>query len=51
MILIFFAYIFQCFINNEFVGAVSGKTFPTLNPCTGEVICEVAEGDKVEDTR
>ena len=26
---------------------MSGKTFPTVNPATGEVICEVAEGDKV----
>lgn len=38
----------KVFINNEFVDAVSGKTFPTLNPCTGEVICEVAEGDKAD---
>lgn len=27
--------------------AVSGKSFPSINPSTGEVICEVAEGDKV----
>lgn len=38
----------KCFINNEFVDSVSGKAFPTLNPCTGEVICEVAEGDKAD---
>eukprot|EP00058_Branchiostoma_floridae_P026397 XP_002611888.1 hypothetical protein BRAFLDRAFT_290854 [Branchiostoma floridae] len=36
----------QLFINNEWVDSVSKKTFPTLNPSTGEVICEVAEGDK-----
>jgi len=34
------------FINNEFVDAVSGKTFDTINPATGEVIAQVAEGDK-----
>ena len=35
------------FINNEWVDAVDGKTFQTINPTTGEVICEVAEGNKV----
>jgi len=39
--------IVQIFINNEWVDAVDGKTFPTINPSTGEVICEVAEGTKV----
>ena len=29
------------------MSSVCGKTFPTINPCTGDVICEVAEGDKV----
>lgn len=38
----------QCFINNEWVDAVSGKTFATLNPCTEEVICQVSEGDKAD---
>ncbi|CAG0883572.1 unnamed protein product [Darwinula stevensoni] len=38
----------KLFINNEFVDAVSGKTFPTLNPCTGEKICSVAEADKAD---
>ena len=28
--------------------AVSGKTFATLNPATGEAICQVAEGDKAD---
>lgn len=37
----------QVFINNNFVDSVSGKTFPTINPATGEKICDVAEGDKV----
>ncbi|XP_033332496.1 aldehyde dehydrogenase 1A1 isoform X1 [Megalopta genalis] len=38
----------QLFINNEFVDAVSGKKFPTINPATGAVIVEVAEGDKAD---
>lgn len=38
---------FQLFINNEWHDAVSGKTFPTINPATGEVICQVAEADEV----
>lgn len=32
-------------INNEWVDSVSGKRFETINPATGEVICEVAEAD------
>ena len=36
----------QIFINNEWIDSVSGKTFPTINPCNGEKICDVAEGDK-----
>jgi acyl-CoA reductase-like NAD-dependent aldehyde dehydrogenase len=27
---------------------VSGKTFPTVNPATGEKICDVQEGDKAD---
>jgi len=38
----------QLFINNEFVNSVSGKTFPTLNPSTGEKIVDVAEADKAD---
>ncbi|MEE6503922.1 hypothetical protein FKM82_005010 [Ascaphus truei] len=41
----------QIFINNEWQDAVSKKTFPTVNPSTGEVICQVAEGDKVDVDR
>jgi len=33
----------QLFINNEWVDAKSGVRFPTVNPATEEVICEVAE--------
>jgi aldehyde dehydrogenase (NAD+) len=32
-------------IGNEWVNSKSGKTFPTLNPATGEEICQVAEAD------
>ena len=38
----------KLFIDNEFVDSVSGKTFPTLDPSTEEVICHVAEGDKAD---
>uniref|UniRef100_K7F3M2 aldehyde dehydrogenase (NAD(+)) n=1 Tax=Pelodiscus sinensis TaxID=13735 RepID=K7F3M2_PELSI len=38
----------QIFINNEWHDAVSKKTFPSVNPATGEVICQVAEGDKAD---
>jgi hypothetical protein len=31
----------QLFIDNEFVDAVSGKTFPTIDPSTEEEICQV----------
>src|ERR1700686_950097 len=33
-------------INGKWVGATSGKTFPTFNPATGEVLSQIAEGDK-----
>jgi len=39
----------QIFINNEWVDSVSGRKFPTLNPATGEKICDVQEGDKVRE--
>uniref|UniRef100_A0A8B9JT72 Aldehyde dehydrogenase 2 family member, tandem duplicate 2 n=1 Tax=Astyanax mexicanus TaxID=7994 RepID=A0A8B9JT72_ASTMX len=42
--------VLQLFINNEWHDALSKKTFPTINPSTGEVICEVAEGDKELET-
>ncbi|XP_020208180.1 aldehyde dehydrogenase family 2 member B4, mitochondrial [Cajanus cajan] len=38
-------------INGEFVDAVSGKTFPTYDPRTGEVIANVAEGDQEDINR
>uniref|UniRef100_A0A8C7GCV4 Aldehyde dehydrogenase domain-containing protein n=1 Tax=Oncorhynchus kisutch TaxID=8019 RepID=A0A8C7GCV4_ONCKI len=38
----------KCFINNEWHDAVSKRSFPTINPAAGEVICQVAEADKVD---
>ncbi|XP_067093686.1 aldehyde dehydrogenase, mitochondrial-like [Osmerus mordax] len=38
----------KLFINNEWQDAASGRAFPTINPSTGEVICQVAEADKVD---
>src|SRR5437773_11253933 len=32
-------------INGKWVNSTSGKTFPTINPSTGEVITQVAEAD------
>uniref|UniRef100_A0A6M2DXE0 aldehyde dehydrogenase (NAD(+)) n=1 Tax=Xenopsylla cheopis TaxID=163159 RepID=A0A6M2DXE0_XENCH len=36
------------FINNDWHKSVSGKTFPTINPATGEVITQIQEGDKAD---
>ena len=38
----------RLFINNEFVNSVSGKTFPTVQPDTAEVICMVQEADAAD---
>src|SRR5947209_17492863 len=38
----------KLFVGGKWVDAASGKTFDTLNPSTGEVICRVAEGDKAD---
>ena len=38
----------KLFINNEWVDAVSGKTFTTYDPTNGEKICDVAEADKAD---
>src|SRR6202007_1688563 len=32
-------------INGKWVDSASGKTFPTINPSTGDVIAQVAEAD------
>jgi aldehyde dehydrogenase (NAD+) len=36
------------FIGGKWLDSVSGKTFTTVNPATGETICQVAEGDKAD---
>src|SRR6476646_5183497 len=38
-------------INGQWVEAASGKTFPTYNPATGEVLAHVAEGDREDIDR
>ena len=38
-------------INNRWVASESGKTFPTINPSTGEEICQVAEADAADVDR
>jgi len=38
----------QLFINNQFVNAKSGKTFPDINPATGEKIADIQEADKAD---
>jgi phenylacetaldehyde dehydrogenase len=38
-------------INGDWVPSASGKTFPTYNPATGEVITRCAEGDKEDINR
>ncbi len=35
-------------IDGKWVDSVSGKSFETVNPSTGDVICRVAEGDKAD---
>jgi phenylacetaldehyde dehydrogenase len=38
-------------INGKWVNSASGKTFPTYNPATGEVLSRVAEGDREDINR
>lgn len=38
----------RLFIDGEFVEALSGKTFATVNPATEEAIAQVAEGDAAD---
>src|SRR5262245_6639794 len=35
-------------VGGKWVDSVSGKCFATINPATGEKICDVAEGDKAD---
>ncbi len=41
----------QAFIDGQFVDAVSGKTFDSINPATGEVLAQVAECDAEDINR
>ncbi len=41
----------KMFINNQWVESASGKTFPTYNPATGEVLAQMAEGDREDIDR
>ncbi|MED6194666.1 Aldehyde dehydrogenase 2 member C4 [Stylosanthes scabra] len=36
----------KLFINGQFVDSISGKTFETIDPRTGEVIAKISEGTK-----
>jgi aldehyde dehydrogenase (NAD+) len=38
----------QLLINNEWVNSASNRRFETINPTTGEVICDVAEADVLD---
>ncbi|CAN6442217.1 unnamed protein product [Victoria cruziana] len=38
----------KLFINGEFVDAVSGKSFDTIDPRTGDRIAKIAEGDEAD---
>ncbi len=41
----------KMFVNGKWVEAASGKTFPSYNPATGEVMAQVAEGDREDIDR
>ncbi|MBD1601299.1 aldehyde dehydrogenase [Pseudomonas typographi] len=41
----------DAFIGGRYVKALSGKTFDTLNPATGAVLAQVAEGDQADVER
>jgi len=38
----------KLFIHGKWVNSISGKTFATLNPSTGQEICQVAEADSAD---
>ena len=40
----------QMYINGQWVEAKSGKTFPVINPATGETLTTIPDGE-VEDVR
>ena len=39
------------FIGGKFVDGTTDKTFPAINPATGETLCQVAEADKTDVDR
>ncbi len=39
------------FIGGKFVDGATDKTFPAINPATGETLCQVAEADKADVDR
>jgi phenylacetaldehyde dehydrogenase len=41
----------KLFINGKWTDAASGKTFPTYDPATGEVLAQVAEADRQDIDR
>lgn len=41
----------QLLIDGKWSAAASGKSFPTYNPATGEILAQVAEGDKEDIER
>ena len=41
----------KMFIDGKWVEAASGKTFPSYNPATGEVMAHIAEGDREDIDR
>jgi phenylacetaldehyde dehydrogenase len=41
----------KLFINGKWVDSASGKTFPTYDPATGEVLAQVAEADREDVDR
>lgn len=41
----------QMLINGKWMDSASGKRFPTYNPATGEVLAEIAEGDREDINR
>jgi len=41
----------RLFINGQFVDAVAGTTFDTINPATGDVLTQVAEGREADIDR
>src|SRR5262245_22339387 len=41
----------EMLINGQWVSAASGRTFPTYNPATGEILAHVPEGDREDIDR